>query len=144
MQGGAIWFDCVFGARLLEISGSSFVANGDGGVDEVGGGVDASSGTQPVICVGAECSNGNFTCAEYLSYAVAVKKQTIQGTCMGLTLEYIRVYEDTTFFNLPEGVTAEHYADGFLIADMCPAECSEVISRVSRLCFTTTQCGNYA
>jgi hypothetical protein len=133
MQGGAIWFDCVFGARLLEISGSSFVANGGGGVDEVGGEVDASSGPQPVICVGDGCNKGNFTCAEYLSYVETELKQTIQGTCFGDTLEiqanYVAGGYGLTFFNLPEGVTTD-IADGSLFADLCPAECTEVVSKV--------------
>jgi hypothetical protein len=134
--GGAIYFNCVFGARLLEISGSSFVANGDGGVYEAGGGVDASSGPQPVICVGAGCHNGNFTCAEYLSYVQTVLKggvlSTVQGACLGITLQWHTVYGDLTFFNLPEGVTTV-LADGDQIADLCPAECSEVevVSQVS-------------
>ena len=126
-------FDCVFGARLLEISGSSFVANGDGGVVEAGGGVDASSGPQPVICVGAECNNGNFTCAEYMIYVQTVLKRTVQEECLGWPLEHHVAYGDPlplTFFNLPEGVTTV-VADGFMIADLCPAECSEVVSRVS-------------
>jgi hypothetical protein len=112
----------------LEISGSSFVANGDGGVVEAGGGVDASSGPPPVICVGAGCNNGNFTCAEYLSYAETVLKRTVQGECLENALYWVN---DLTFFNLPEGVTTD-YKDGDLIADLCPAECSsEVVSRVS-------------
>jgi hypothetical protein len=120
----------VFGARLLEISGSSFVANGDGGVAKVGAEVDALSGPQPVICVGAECNNGNFTCAEYLSYYVeTVKKRTVQQECLGEPLNWYGT-ESYTFFNLPEGVTTD-LADGSLIADLCPAECSEVVSRVS-------------
>jgi hypothetical protein len=123
-------FDCVFGARLLEISGSSFVANGDGGVVEGGGGVDASSGPQPVICVGAGCNNGNFTCAEYLSYVETVLKGTTQGACLGALLELHTIYGDLTFFNLPEGVTTVQ-ADGDQIADLCPAGCSGVVSRVS-------------
>ena len=132
MQGGAIYFNCVLGARLLEISGSSFVANG-GAVqaDEGGSGVDASSGPQPVICVGSNCNNGNFTCAGYLSYVEAVLKRTIQGECLGLTLEYHVGYSGLNFYNLPEGVTTD-LADGFKIVDLCPAECSEVISRVIR------------
>jgi hypothetical protein len=136
MQGGAIYFDCVFGARLLEISGSTFVANGDGGVvdgaeemDEGGGGVDTSSGPQPVICVGAECNNGNFTCAEFLSYVVDVQKGTIQGMCLGDILHVMATYHGYAFFNLPEGVTID-LADGFQIADLCPAECSGVVSKV--------------
>jgi hypothetical protein len=120
----------VFGARLLEISGSSFVANGDGGVVEGGGVVDASSGPQPVICVGAGCNNGNFTCAEYMSYVETVLKGTGQGACLGWTLNYLTAIESLTFFNLPEGVTTA-VADGDQIADLCPAECSEVVSRVS-------------
>jgi hypothetical protein len=130
MQGGAIYFNCVRGARLLEISGSSLVANG-GAVqaDEGGGGVDASSGPQPVICVGDGCNNGRFTCAEYLDYAVAVNKGTIQGACLGNTLEWYVTVGDLDFYNLPEGVTTD-LADGFQIADLCPAECSEVVSRV--------------
>jgi hypothetical protein len=114
----------------LEISGSSFVANGDGGVVEVGGEVEASSGPQPVICVGAGCNNGNFTCAEYLSYVEMVLKQTVQGTCLGRTLNWYVNKGDLAFFNLPEGVTTVE-ADGFMFADLCPAECSEVVSRVS-------------
>jgi hypothetical protein len=138
MQGGAIYFNCVHGARLLEISGSSFVANG-GAVqaDEGGGGVDASSGPPPVICVGVDCNNGNSTCAEYLSYAVTVKKYTIQGECLGAPLAWHVEYGDLDFFNLPEGVTTDQ-ADGFKIADLCPAECSEVVSRVIR-----HQCSQY-
>jgi hypothetical protein len=129
-QGGAIRFNCVLGARLLELSGSSFVANG-GAVqaDEGGGGVDASSGPQPVICVGDGCNNGRFTCAEYLDYVVAVKKGTIQGECLGYTLDFHMFVGDLDFYNLPEGVTTD-LVDGFLIADLCPAECSEVVSRV--------------
>jgi hypothetical protein len=123
-------FDCVFGARLLEISGSSFVANGDGGVVEAGGGVDASSGPQPVICVGAECNNGNFTCAEYMIYVQTVLKGTVQEECMGNTLNYHVMWGVLAFFNLPEGMTTAE-ADGDQIADLCPAECSEVVSRVS-------------
>ena len=122
-------FDCVFGARLLEISGSSFVANGDGGVVEAGGEVDTSSGPQPVICVGAGCNIGNFTCAEYLSYVETVLKRTVQGECLGYTLPF-HIDLGLAFFNLPEGVTTV-WEDGFLIADLCPAECSEVVSRVS-------------
>ena len=139
MQGGAIYFDCVLGARLLEISGSSFVANG-GAVqaDEGGGGVDASSGPPPVICVGVDCNNGNFTCAEYLSYAVTVKKYTIQGECLGNTLSNLVQTGDLDFYNLPEGVTTDP-ADGFLFADLCPAECSEVVSQVIIRC----QCSQY-
>jgi hypothetical protein len=114
----------------LEISGSSFVANGDGGVVEAGGVVDASSGPQPVICVGAECNNGNFTCAEYLSYVETVLKQTTQGACLGDPLFYQVTYHDLTFFNLPEGVTTA-LTDSNQIADLCPVECSEVVSRVS-------------
>jgi hypothetical protein len=133
MQGGAVHFDCVFGARLLEISGSSFVANGDGGVIEAGDEVDATSGPQPVICVGARCNNGNFTCAEYLSYVEnVVKRGAIQEECLGLGLSWYADLGDLTFFNLPEGVTTDA-ADGFLIADVCPAECSEVVSRVSQI-----------
>jgi hypothetical protein len=150
IQGGAIKFDCVFGARLLEISGSSFIANGDEGVDEVGGEVDASSGPQPVICVGTECNNGNFTCAEYMSYVEAVLKGTIQAECLGWTLNHRSSFTSYTFFNLPEGVTTV-LADGFMIADLCPAECSNVVSQVSHKCYwkfdraadatnTTTQC----
>jgi hypothetical protein len=123
-------FDCAFGPRLLEISGSSFIANGDGGVDEAGGLVDASSGPQPVICVGAGCNNGNFTCAEYMSYVETVRKQTVQWACLGCTLGWHARAGDLTFFNLPEGVTTV-LADGFMFADLCPAECSEVVSRVS-------------
>ena len=114
----------------MEISGSSFDANGDGGVVEAGGVVDASSGPQPVICVGAECNNGNFTCAEYMSYVETVLKRTVQEECLGDTLEYHVNIGDLTFFNLPEGVTTVE-ADSFLIADLCPAECSEVVSQVS-------------
>ena len=114
----------------MEISGSSFVANGDGGVVEGGGGVDASSGPQPVICVGAECNNGNFTCAEYMSYVETVLKGDSLYGCLGCTLNMIMDIGDLTFFNLPEGVTTV-LADGHLIADLCPAECSEVVSRVS-------------
>ena len=114
----------------MEISGSSFVANGDGGVVEAGGEADASSGPQPVICVGTGCNNGNFTCAEYLSYAETVKKRTTQQECLGYTLNFHVVYGDLTFFNLPEGVTTD-LADGDQIADLCPAECSEVVSKVS-------------
>jgi hypothetical protein len=130
LQGGAIYFNCVLGARLLEISGSSFVANGGAAqADEGGGGVDVSSGPQPVICVGDGCNNGRFTCAEYLSYAVTVKKYTIQGECLGNTLSNLVQTGDLEFYNLPEGVTTD-LADGFQIADVCPAECSEVVSRV--------------
>jgi hypothetical protein len=114
----------------LEISGSSFVANGDGGVVEAGGEVDASSGPQPVICVGAECNNGKFTCAEYLSYVETVLKGATQWGCLGWTLEFHVTYQSYTFFNLPEGVTTVE-TDGSMIADLCPAECSEVVSRVS-------------
>jgi hypothetical protein len=128
--GGAVHFDCIFGARLLEISGSSFVGNGDGGVVEAGGEVDASSGPQPVICVGAECNNGNYTCAEYLSYVETLMIRSVQDECLGIPLEWYAVYGDLTFFNLPEGVTTVE-ADGFVIADLCPAECSEVVSMVS-------------
>jgi hypothetical protein len=128
--GGAIKFDCAVGARLLEISGSSFVANGDGGVVEAGGEADASSGPQPVICVGAECNNGNFTCAEYMRYVETVLKRTVQGECLENTLEWHVLAGDLAFFNLPEGVTTV-LADAFMIADLCPAECSEVVSRVS-------------
>jgi hypothetical protein len=120
----------VFGARLLEISGSSFVANGDGGVVEGGGEVDASSGPQPVICVGAECNNGNFTCAEYMSHAETVLKRTVQQVCLGDPLSQHVQFYDLAFFNLPEGVTTVE-ADGFLIKDVCPAECTEVVSKVS-------------
>jgi hypothetical protein len=130
MQGGAIRFNCVFGARLLEIHGSSFIANGvSDGVVEVGGKVGASSGPQPVICVGVDCNNGNFTCAEYISYSEAVEKRPIQGTCLGQTLEYLSATLSHTFFNLPEGVTTDE-ADSFVFADLCPAECSEVVSKV--------------
>ena len=38
-------------------------------------------------------------------------------------------YNNHDFYNLPEGVTTD-LADGFQIADVCPAECSEVVSRV--------------
>jgi hypothetical protein len=114
----------------LEISGSSFVANGDGGVVEAGGEVDASFGPQPVICVGAGCNNGNFTCAEYLSYAETALKKNVQGECLEHPLSFHVVYGDLTFFNLPEGVTTVE-TDGSIIADLCPAECSEVVSRVS-------------
>jgi hypothetical protein len=139
-EGGAIRFDCVLGARLLEISGSSFVANGDGGVVEGGGVVDASSGPQPVICVGAECNNGNFTCAEYMIYVETAMKRPVQQACLGNPLGWSMVYEDLTFFNLPEGVTTV-LADGDQIADLCPAECSEVVSQVSHTTTnTTTQC----
>jgi hypothetical protein len=131
-KGGAIKFDCAVGARLLEISGSSFVANGDGGVVEAGGVVDASSGPQPVICVGAECNNGNFTCAEYLSYVETVLKRTVQEECLGYTLQWHAIYGSLTFFNLPEGVTTVE-TDGSIIADLCPAECSEVVARVSHI-----------
>ena len=93
--------------------------------------VDASSGPQPVICVGAGCNNGNFTCAEYLSYAETVLKRTTQEECLTYTLEWHVTFGDATFFNLPEGVTTD-MADAFQIADLCPAECSEVVSRVSR------------
>jgi hypothetical protein len=92
--------------------------------------VDASSGTQPVICVGAGCNNGNFTCAEYLSYVETVLKQTVQFWCSANTLRDHTLYHGLAFFNLPEGVTTV-LADGHLIADLCPAECSEVVSRVS-------------
>ena len=114
----------------MEISGSSFVVNGDGGVVEAGSVVDASSGPQPVICVSAECNNGNFTCAEYLSYVETVLKRTVQFECLGRILEWHVLVGDLTFFNLPEGVTTD-LADGDQIADLCPAECSEVVSRVS-------------
>jgi hypothetical protein len=116
----------------LEISGSSFVANGDGGVVEAGSVVDVLSGPQPVICVGAGCNNGNFTCAEYLSYVETVLKRTIQGECLGYPLYWHVTFADVglTFFNLPEGVTTD-LADGDQIADLCPAECSEVVSKVS-------------
>ena len=139
MQGGAIYFNCVLGARLLEISGSSFVANG-GAVqaDEGGGGVDASSGPQPVICVGDGCNNGNFTCAEYLNYVVTAKKDTIQWECLGHTLEWHVRFGDLNFYHLPEGVTTD-LADGFKIVDLCPAECSEVVSRV----IIRHQCSQY-
>jgi hypothetical protein len=96
-------------------------------VVEAGGVVDASSGPQPVICVGAECNNGNFTCAEYLSYVETVLKRTVQFECLQQTLGFHVVFGDLTFFNLPEGVTT----DGDQIADLCPAECSEVVSQVS-------------
>jgi hypothetical protein len=130
MPGGAIHFSCVFGARLLEISGSSFVANnGAAQADEGGGGVVVSSGPQPVICVGDDCNNGRFTCAEYLDYIVVVKKGTIQGECMGMTLWWHVFNRFLDFYNLPEGVTTD-VADGFLIADLCPVECSEIVSRV--------------
>ena len=121
----------------MEISGSSFVANGDGGVVEVRGEVDASSGPQPVICVGAGCNNGNFTCAEYMSYVETVLKRTVQEECLGYTLRWRIIYYDLTFFNLPEGVTTVE-ADGFMIADLCPAECSNVtqMDRVSHTCYT--------
>ena len=100
---------------------------------EAGGEVDASSGPQPVICVGAGCNNGNFTCAEYLSYVETVLKRTTQEECLGRPLDWHTNYgapSRLTFFNLPEGVTID-LADGHLIADLCPAECSEVVSRVS-------------
>jgi hypothetical protein len=126
MQGGAIYFNCIFGARLLEISGSSFVANGDDEVDEGGSGIDAPSGPKPVICVGAECNNGKFTCTEYMSYVETVLK--LDMDCLG-SLGYGH-FADLTFFNLPEGATTV-VADGFQIADLCPVECSEVVSRVS-------------
>jgi hypothetical protein len=113
---------------MLEISGSSFVANGDVQVGEGSSEADAS-GPQPVICVGAECNNGNFTCAEYLSYAVTVKKVTIQQECLGYSLEFHATINDFTFFNLPENVTTA-IGDGSLIADLCPAECSGVVSQV--------------
>ena len=129
--GGAIRFDCAVGARLLEISGSSFIANGDGGVVEAGGVVDASSGPQPVICVGVGCNNGNFTCAEYLSYVETVLKRTVQEECLGRTLQWHAIYGSLTFFNLPEGVTT----DGDQIADLCPAECSGIVSKVSHKCY---------
>jgi hypothetical protein len=139
MQGGAIYFNCVVGARRLEISGSSFVANGGAAqTDEGGGGVDVSSGPQPVICVGDDCNNGNFTCAKYLNYTVTVNKGTIQEECWGWTLEYHANYGDLDFYNLPEGVTTDP-ADGFLFADLCPAECSEVVSQVIIRC----QCSQY-
>ena len=114
----------------MEISGSSFVENGAEGVVKGGGGVDASSGPQPVICVGAECNNGNFTCAEYLSYVETVLKGTTQNECLANSLYWYVVVGDLTFFNLPEGVTTVQ-AGGSLFADLCPAECSEVVSRVS-------------
>ena len=82
-----------------------------------------------MICVGDGCNNGRFTCAEYLDYAVAVKKYTIQRECLTNTLEWHVSYGDLDFYNLPEGVTTD-LADGFQIADLCPAECSEVVSRV--------------
>jgi hypothetical protein len=130
MQGGGISFNCVLGARLLEISGSSFVANGGAAqADEGGGGVVASSGPQPVICVGDGCNNGRFTCAEYLDYAATAKKYTIQQACLGNTLNWHVLAGDLDFYNLPEGVTTD-VADGFQIADLCPAECSEIVSRV--------------
>jgi hypothetical protein len=122
----------------LEISGSSFFANGDGGVAKAGGVVDASSGPQPVICIGAGCNNGNFTCAEDMSYVETVLKGTIQGECLGNTLQWHTIYGDLqTLFNLPEGVTTV-YADGFMIADLCPAECSGVVSKVSHSVTNTT------
>ena len=122
----------------MEISGSSFVANGDGGVVEAGGVVDASSGPQPVICVGAECNNGNFTCAEYLSYVETVLKRTTQWECLRNTLDWYVTVGGLAFFNLPEGVTTD-LADGDQIADLCPAECSEVVSRV----IIRHQCSQY-
>jgi hypothetical protein len=94
-----------------------------------------------VICVGAGCNNGNngnFTCAEYLDYVEVVKKYTIQGECFGLTLEWHMNIGDLNFFNLPEGVTTD-LADGFKIVDLCPAECSEVVSRV----IIRHQCSQY-
>ena len=124
----------------MEISGSSFVANGDGGVVEAGDGVDASSGPQPVICVGAECNNGNFTCTEYLSYVETVLKRTTQRECLGYTLNYHASVSDLAFFNLPEGVTTV-LADGDLIADLCPAECSEVVSQVSHAYYKYSHTG---
>jgi hypothetical protein len=135
MQGGAIYFNCVVGARLLEISGSSFVANGGAAqADEGGGGVDVSSGPQPVICVGDDCNNGNFTCTKYLNYTVTVNKGTIQEECWGWTLDWLKSYLDLHFYNVPENVTT----DSALIADLCPAECPEVVSRVIR-----HQCSQY-
>jgi hypothetical protein len=61
---------------------------------------------------------------------------------LGYTLQWRMIYSDTTFFNLPEGVTTDH-ADS-LIADLCPAECSEVVSRVSPQCYKYNHavCGN--
>jgi hypothetical protein len=144
-EGGAIFFDCAVGARLLEISGSSFVANGAEGVDEVGGEVDVDvlSGPQPVICIGAECNNGNFTCAEYMSYVETVLKgETVQGECLGGNLNWYVVYGEYTFFNLPEGVTTAE-EDGDQIADLCPAECSEVVSRVSHAYYKYSHAVSY-
>jgi hypothetical protein len=46
------------------------------------------------------------------------------------TLQWHVTQGDLAFFNLPEGVTT-HAADGDQIADVCPTECSEVVSRVS-------------
>ena len=104
--------------------------------------VDASSGPQPVICVGAECNNGNFTCAEYLSYVETVLKRTVQQECLGFPLEWHVFFGDLTFFNLLEGVTTVE-ADGFLFADLCPAECSEVVSRVSHAYYKYSHAVSY-
>jgi hypothetical protein len=65
-----------------------------------------------------------------LSYAKTVLKRTVQGECLGSTLEWHVIHGDLTFFNLPEGVTTA-VADGDQIADLCPAGCSEIVSRVS-------------
>jgi hypothetical protein len=130
----------------LEISGSSFVENGDGGVDEGGGDVDASSGPQPLIhaCAFYNFCNPdyvggyrNYTCAEYLGAGVTVQKKSIQAQCLTETLSEMELH-DATFYNLPEGVTTVE-ADSFLLADLCPAECSGVVSQVkSPMCVTNT------
>jgi hypothetical protein len=65
-----------------------------------------------------------------MSYAETVLKTTVQFQCTANTLDWHVTSGYLTFFNLPEGVTTV-LADGDQIADLCPAECSEVVSRVS-------------
>jgi hypothetical protein len=74
-----------------------------------------------------------------LNYVVTDLKETIQGVCLGHGLNWHVVYGGTQhFYHLPEGVTTDA-ADGFSIADVCPAECSEVVSRV----IIRHQCSQY-
>jgi hypothetical protein len=64
-----------------------------------------------------------------MSYVVTVKKESIQGHCLGNTVHDLNRHFGLAFFNLPEGVTTD-VTDLYFIADVCPAECSWVVSKV--------------
>jgi hypothetical protein len=140
IQGGAIAAHALSGLRVLEIKGSTFVANGP-----IEAEAQAQDGaTETLFCMNSaepelsalgvepddECSAGRFTCAQIVEWGYGEGHYfNVQETCQSL-LNYNIFLFDNTLINAPDGVTGT-----WRIAEVCPAECSApVVTQVSCFC----------